>query len=88
MCTWVLLSTLILQEKTDYEPVLPARLFEACASLKQLVMTVGEIQLACGLDISADDYFRPAPQFGLVEVLLLAKLSLLLTNASLPVIFF
>jgi antiviral helicase SKI2 len=63
-----LLSTLIFQEKTDYEPVLPARLVEACASLEQLAMTAGEMQLQCGLDISADDYCRQALKFGLVEV--------------------
>mmetsp|Transcript_20332 Transcript_20332/g.30856 ORF Transcript_20332/g.30856 Transcript_20332/m.30856 type:complete len:1480 (+) Transcript_20332:113-4552(+) len=64
------LSALVFQEKSDNEldSELPARLREACESMKKIALNLGQLQNDHGLIIEPTDYCNNSLKFGLVHV--------------------
>lgn len=63
-----LLSTMIFHGKSQAEPVLTDRLQDALESLKKVAMSLGNLQLKCGLDIVPSEYVRDNVNIAMVQV--------------------
>eukprot|EP00474_Spongospora_subterranea_P000599 CRZ01057.1 hypothetical protein [Spongospora subterranea] len=63
-----LLSSLIFQGKTDDQPRVIDRLDQLRAKLLVIATSLGNLQLTCGVDVTAQSYIAQNCNFGLLEV--------------------
>ena len=63
-----LLAALVFQEKNASPPSLEGSLKAACERAKELAFAAGEIQMAHGIPIAADEFVETTLRFGLSEV--------------------
>ena len=63
-----LLAALVFQEKNASPPSLEGSLKAACERAKELALAAGEIQMAHGIPIAADEFVETTLRFGLSEV--------------------
>ena len=63
-----LLSALVFQEKSEAEPQLPPALATARQDMIVLTLQAGELQSAAGLTITPEQFLRENLNFGLMEV--------------------
>lgn len=63
-----LLSCLIFQEKNADDPQLPDRLVSAKASLERITLSLGQLQLQCGLDVVPEEFVHESINWCMMQV--------------------